>query len=339
MTSDLDLDVDDPGVFDHRYADVNGIRMHYIDEGEGPLVILLHGFPFLWYLWRHQIKVLAAAGYRVVAPDQRGYGQTDAPDVADEYDMTYLVGDVVGLVKAVGAESAILVGHDFGSWVGYNCLAMRPDLFRGLFMMCSPSSPRPAISPVEGFKNFPADLEFYQEYFSRPDSATEIMQDIRGYITGIYYSVSGACTDDEQWRAFWKKGVERFEDTYTIPETLPPFMNERVMDYVVGEFERRGIQGPLNWYAAQDSTWRHTSFLDGVVVRQPAVFLTGDRDPSAKPLFGTNRQADALAGLPTTYPNLQKIITLTGVGHTPPDEKPAEVNEALLEFLESVRHV
>jgi pimeloyl-ACP methyl ester carboxylesterase len=274
-----------------------------------------------------------------VAPDQRGYGQSDAPTDVEEYDQTHLVGDVVGLMKALGEESAILVGHDFGSWVGYYGLAMRPDRFRGLFMMCSPPSPRPAISPVEAVKSFPEDLVFYQEYLSRPGTADEIMQDIRGYLTGVYYSVSGACSDDEQWRAFWQKDTERFEDTYTVPTTLPPFMSQPAVDYVVSEFSRRGIQGALNWYTALDSTWRHTSFLDGVIVRQPAVFLTGDRDPSAKPLFGTNRQAEALASLPTTFPNLQEVITLKGVGHAPPDENPAEVNPALLRFLEGLKDV
>lgn len=331
--------VDDPQVFNHRFADVNGIRLHYVDEGEGPLVILLHGFPYLWYLWRNQIKVLAAAGYRVVAPDLRGYGQSDAPTDMDEYDQTHVVGDVVGLMKALGEESAILVGQDFGSWVGYYCLAMRPDLFRGVFMMCSPPSPRPAISPVEAFKSFPEDLVFYQQYFARPGTADEIMQDIRGYLTGVYYSLSGACSDDEQWRALWQKDTERFADTYTVPTTLPAFMSQPAMDYVVSEFSRRGIQGALNWYAALDSTWRHTSFLDGVTVWQPAVFLTGDRDPSAKPLFGTNRQAEALASLHTTFPNLQEVITLKGVGHVPPEEKPAEVNQALLSFLEGLQDV
>lgn len=331
--------VDDPQAFKHRFAEVNGIRLHYVDEGEGPLVILLHGFPFLWYLWRHQIKFLADAGYRVVAPDLRGYGQTDAPTEVDDYDQTHIVGDVVGLMSALAEKSAVLVGQDFGSWVGYYCVAMRPELFTGLFMMCSPPSPRPAISPVEAFKSFPEDLDFYQDYFMRRGTAAEISKDLRGYLTGIYYSTSGACTDEEQWSAFWQKGTERFEDTYTVPTSLPEFMSEGGMNYVVEEFTRRGIQGALNWYAALDPTWQHTSFLDGAVVRHPAVFLTGSRDPSAKPLFGTNRQAAAHAALYTTFPNLQEIITLEGVGHTPPDEAPDEVNAALLNFLHGLNDV
>lgn len=130
--------VDDPQGFDHRFADVNGIRMHYVEEGKGPLVILLHGYPFLWYLWRHQIKDVAAAGYRVVAPDQRGYGQTQCPEEVNLYDMTHVVGDVVGLIKALDSKSAVLVDQDWGSPVVYNTTLMRPDLVRGVVMMCSP---------------------------------------------------------------------------------------------------------------------------------------------------------------------------------------------------------
>jgi pimeloyl-ACP methyl ester carboxylesterase len=247
--------------------------------------------------------------------------------------MTHMVGDVVGLMKALGEESVILVGQDAGTRIGHYCLQLRPELFRGLFMICSPPEPRGPVSPREAFKNFPQEMVFYQEYFARPGVADEIMKDIRGYLTGVYYSTSGACSDDEQWRALWHKDTERFEDTYTVPQTLPPFLSQQAMDYVVSEFTRRGIQGALNLYAALDLTWRVTSFLDGVVVHHPAVFLNGDRDPSAKPLFGTDRQAGALAALPTTFPNLQAIITLKGVGHTPPDEAPAEVNRHLLHFL------
>ena len=132
MNSAIEKNVDDPQAFDHRFAAVNGIRLHYVEEGQGPLVMLLHGYPFLWYLWRHQIKVLAAAGYRVVALDQRGYGQSDCPEDVDAYDITHLVGDVVGLMKALDSDSAVLVGQDWGSPVAYHTALMRPDLVRGV---------------------------------------------------------------------------------------------------------------------------------------------------------------------------------------------------------------
>ena len=150
--SDAKTNVEDPKSFSHHFATTNGIRMHYVEEGQGPLVLLLHGYPFLWYLWRHQIKVLAAAGYRVVAPDQRGYGQTDGPQDVDAYDMTRLVGDVVGLMNTLDSTSAVLVGQDWGSPVAYHVALMRPDLVRGVLMMCAPPTARGAIRPSDAMK-------------------------------------------------------------------------------------------------------------------------------------------------------------------------------------------
>ncbi len=125
-------DIDDPQGFDHRFADVNGIRLHYVEEGQGPLVLLVHGFPFLWYLWRHQIRALAAAGYRVLALDMRGYGQSGCPDAVDAYDISWLAGDIIGLMNALNEKSAFLVGQDWGSPIVYNTALMRPGLFRGV---------------------------------------------------------------------------------------------------------------------------------------------------------------------------------------------------------------
>jgi epoxide hydrolase A/B len=193
---------DDPQRFRHHVAAVNGIRLHYVEEGQGPLVILLHGYPFLWYLWRHQIKALAAAGYRVVAPDQRGYGQTDGPQDADSYDITHLVGDVVGLMKALDRTSAVLVGQDWGTPVDYYTTLMRPDLVRGVLMMCSPPDTRGAIRPSEGMKRLFTDkgLNFSQSYFAQPEATTEIMRDVRRFLLGVFYSTSGYCPVEKQWQ-------------------------------------------------------------------------------------------------------------------------------------------
>jgi pimeloyl-ACP methyl ester carboxylesterase len=187
MNTAIEKNVDDPQAFDHRFAAVNGIRLHYVEEGQGPLVILLHGYPFLWYLWRHQIKVLAAAGYRVVALDQRGYGQSDCPEDIDAYDITHLVGDVVGLIKALDSDPAVLVGQDWGSPVAYNTALMRPDLVRGVVMMCSPPSARGAIRPSDAMKAFQEKgIEFYQSYIARPEAGAEIMRDVRRFLLGLF---------------------------------------------------------------------------------------------------------------------------------------------------------
>lgn len=334
MTASVSL-ADDPQIFNHQFADVNGIRMHYVDEGEGPLVLLLHGYPFLWYLWRHQIKTLAAAGYRVVALDQRGYGQTDCPQNVDSYDILHLVGDVVALINMLGSPSAVVIGHDWGSPVVYHVALMRPDLVRGVLMMCTPPSARGRMRPSEAMKRVYGDLNFYQSYFAQPEADAEIMRDLRRFLLGVFYSTSGYCPIDKQWRAAWKRS-EAFSDTYTIPKTLPPHLSQQALDYYVSEFTRTGIRPANNWYAAIDVSWENTSFLDGAIVGKPALFLTGDRDPSLRPLFGIDRQGPALASLKVNFRDMRDLIMMPGVGHTPPEERPEEINTIVLKFLDDI---
>lgn len=329
--------IDDPRGFNHKFAKVNGIGMHYVEEGQGPLVILLHGYPFLWYLWRHQIKALASAGYCVVAPDQRGYGQTDCPSSVDAYDITQIVGDVVGLMKNLDSKSAVLVGQDWGSPVVYNATLMRPDLVRGVVMMCAPPSARGVIPPSDVMKRMYADkgINFYQSYFAEPEATTEIMRDLRRFLLGVFYSTSGSCPADKQWRWVWKS-PEPFSETYCVPATLPPHLSQQALDYYVAEFMRTGIQPANNWYVALDKSWENTSFLDGAIVQQPALYLGGERDPSTRNLLGIDRQGLAHKSLKTNFRDMREIVMLPGVGHTPPEERPEEVNMIVLKFLKDI---
>ncbi len=329
-------DEDDPGRFRHRFTQVNDIRLHYVEQGDGPLVLLLHGYPFLWYIWRHQIGSLAAGGFRVVALDQRGYGQSDCPPDVGSYDVTHLVGDVVGLMRALSAEPAVLVGQDWGSPVAYYTALMRPELVRGIVMMCSPPDargPMPPSKAMEGFKK--NGLDFYQSYLAQPEAGEEIMADLRRFLLGVFYSTSGYCPPDQQWRWAWKAS-EAFSATYTVPPTLPPHLSQQALDYYFAQFSHTGIQPANKWYAAVDSSWENTSFLDGATVRQPAIFIGGDQDPSAKPLFGVDRQRHALSSLRTNFPDLRDVVTLPGVGHSPPEERPEDVNGIILEFLKDI---
>jgi pimeloyl-ACP methyl ester carboxylesterase len=323
-----DPKVDDPSAYTHKFVQANGIRIHYVEEGTGPLVILLHGVPFLWYLWRHQIRPLAAAGYRVVVPDLRGYGQTDGPQAKD---MTLLVGDVVGLMQALGETSAVIIGQDGGTLIGHACLQMRLDLFRGLFMMCTPPAARGAVKPSLAAKGTYKDLVFYQGYVLRPGTMEQL--DVHDFLKGIYYSTSGAVTESERWRWVWTKD-KTFTDTYTVPKALPPHLSQQALDYYVSEFTRAGLRPAFDIYAALgDRNWEVTSFLEGVVIRQPAVFVTGALDPSVMPNYGIDRQGPVLAALPKLYSNLEMFKPIPGVGHTPPEEAPQLVTEMLLKFL------
>jgi pimeloyl-ACP methyl ester carboxylesterase len=327
--------IDDPADFHHCKAEINGIRIHYVDEGSGPLVVLLHGFPFLWYLWRHQIRALAAAGYRVIAPDQRGYGQSDCPGDVQAYDMTKLVGDVVGLINASGQGSAVVIGQDWGSPVAYNAALMRPDLVRAVVMICTPPQARGARKPSLALRAALGTKGYYQDYFARAEAEVEITRELRRFLLGIYYSTSGSCREEEQWRWAWNES-ESFFDTITIPEALPDYLSPEAFDYYLSEFSRTGIRSALNWYRAIDDGWQNTSFLDGAVVRQPSLFMTGARDPALKSIFGIDRQGPAFASLPKNFVALRDILSIPGAGHTPPEEAPQFVNDAILGFLRTI---
>src|SRR5260370_5621391 len=163
----------------HRFVTTNGIRMHYVEAGRGPLVVLCHGFPESWYSWRHQIGALADAGFHVVAPDQRGYGRTEAPDDVTRYTLLDLVGDVVGLIDALGEERAVVVGHDWGAPVAWHTALLRPDRVRGVSGLSVPYRPRGTASPIAAMR---AGLGegFYQVYFQQPGVAeAELERDVR----------------------------------------------------------------------------------------------------------------------------------------------------------------
>lgn len=324
------LDADDPAAFNHCFADVNDIRMHYIDEGQGPLVILLHGFPYLWYMWRRQIGPLAEAGFRVVVPDQRGFGQTDRPDAVEAYDMSQSVGDVVGLMTALGETSAVIVGHDLGAWVAQAAAMLRPDLFQGLVMFNTPVPPRGKVKPTVGLREMAKGRVYHHLYFQQIDKPDrEFASDPRKTLRSIYYSVSGSAVGAERWRLFVEAG-EPILNAFTEPKDFPSWLSARAIDYYVDEYTRTGFTGAINYYRCRDRNWEITSFLDGAVVQQPSMFIGGAADPSLEAM----EIRSVYDGLDTYLPGLQKKVLLPGVGHAAAEESVDEVNELLLEFLE-----
>ena len=322
-------DADDPGAFNHCFAEVNGIRMHYVDEGQGPLVILLHGFPYLWYMWRRQIPALAGAGFRVVVPDQRGFGQSDRPESIDAYDISQSVGDMVGLMASLGETSAVIVGHDLGAWVAQAAAMMRPDLFRALVMLNTPVPPRGKIKPTIALQAIAKGRVFHHLYFQevgKPDR--ELAADPRKTLRSVYYSISGDATGNERWRLFLEPG-EPILNSFTEPKELPSWLSARAIDHYVDEYARTGFTGALNHYRCRDRNWEITSFLDGAVVRQPSMFIGGASDPSLEPI----EMRGVYDRLETNLPGLWKKVLLSGVGHSAAEERPDQVNDLLVDFL------
>jgi pimeloyl-ACP methyl ester carboxylesterase len=208
----------------HRFIQVNGIKMHIAEQGQGPLVVLTHGWPELWYSWRHVLPVLAAAGYHAVAPDMRGYGQTDAPPNIEDYTQLQLVGDVVGLVLAIGYEQAVIAGHDLGAMVAHNAAILRPDLFRAAILLSVPYGARTegAVKPTEAMRRrAPAEEQFYQTYFQTPGVAEkEFDTDPKRTLRMLLYSLSGSIPKEHKWRYMF--GVnEKALDGCVDPKQLP----------------------------------------------------------------------------------------------------------------------
>jgi pimeloyl-ACP methyl ester carboxylesterase len=311
----------------HRFVETNGIRMHIAECGEGPLVLLLHGFPESWYSWRHQLPALAAQGFHAVAPDQRGYGQTDAPEAIDQYTQLHLVGDIVGLVNALGEETAFVAGHDWGAPVAWNCGLLRPDIFRAVAGLSVPYSPRGSVKPTTGMKEMAGENFFYILYFQEPGKAEkELEADVRKSQRMFLYSASG---DPEPRSTFRRlpKSATFLEGMMDPGGIWAPWLTEKDLDFFTGEFERAGFRGGLNWYRNVDRTWELMAPFHGAKMPQPAVFIAGDRDGVIA------RSLPALDRLQDVVPNLKGKVLIPGVGHWTQQEAPDEVNAALIGFF------
>ena len=318
----------------HRTIETNGIRLHIASQGEGPLVILCHGFPECWYSWRHQIAALADAGYRAVAPDQRGCGQSDAPEAIDQYDLLHLAGDIVGLVYALGDTRAAIVGHDWGAPVAWTCALLRPDVFESVCLMSVPFLPftMGQPKPTETMKTAFGDMQFYQLYFQEPGKAErELEEDVRASMLKMLHSGSGDASDGQGFRFVFPPGV-RFIDAHPMPSGLPPWLTPKDLDYFTAQFTRTGFRGGLNWYRNLDRDFELAAAFVNSGIRQPAMFIAGEKDVCI------TMYRDAYDALERTVPGLVGKHLLTGAGHWVQQERPSEVNRLLVEFLETARN-
>lgn len=313
----------------HRFVETNGIKMHIAEQGKGPLVILCHGFPELGYSWRHQLPALAESGFHVVAPDQRGYGQTDCPEPIEAYNILQLTSDIVGLVHALGEERAVIAGHDWGSPVAWHCALLRPDIFHALVLFSVPYLPGSweSIPPTEAMKKMAGDKEFYQLYFQEPGKAEkELEEDVRKTMLMFLYSASGDPPPEKRWRFLFNKS-ERFIDSGFVPDSLPAWLTDQDVDIFTQGFERSGFRGGVNWYRNIDRNRELTPFLNGAKIQQPALFVAGEMDG----VIVMYRQP--YDNLETNVPKLKKKVLIPGAGHWIQQERPEEVNKLLIEFL------
>jgi pimeloyl-ACP methyl ester carboxylesterase len=313
----------------HRSIDTNGIRMHIAEQGSGPLVVLLHGFPESWYSWRHQLQALANAGYHVVAPDQRGYGQSDRPLDIQKYTQLHLVGDVIGLLDALGEEQAVVAGHDWGAPIAWTTALMRPDRVRGVVGLSVPYMPRGPVSLLAAVRAALGD-RFYISYFQDVGVAdTELARDVRATIRRLLFSASGDVpVSGEPAQPVVPEGGG-FLDITVEPPALPEWLTEADLDFYVTEFERTGFTGGLNWYRTIDISWELMAPFQGARVSPPALFIAGERDL----VVNFPGMDQLIPNLKVFVPHLKRTLLLPGCGHWTQQERPAEVNAAMIEFL------
>lgn len=312
----------------HRIVETNGIRMHVAEAGEGPLVLMCHGWPESWYSWRHQLRALADAGFHAVAPDQRGYGQTDAPEAIDQYTLFHLTGDLVGLLDALGEEQAVVAGHDWGAPVAWHAALIRPDRFRAVVAL---SVPRTGRGPVRPSTVMPQteDAVFYQMYFQTPGVAeAEFERDVRSTMRRVLMGISGdAPSEGGSVGMVPREGG--FLSRTVDPPTLPAWLTEEDLDFYTGEFSRTGFRGGLNWYRNIDRNWELTAPYAGAQVTVPALFVAGERDL----VLAFRGVQQVLERQTELVPNLRGTVLLPGCGHWTQQERPEEVNAAMIDFL------
>jgi pimeloyl-ACP methyl ester carboxylesterase len=310
-----------------RSLAVNGIQMHIVEEGTGPLAICCHGWPELGHSWRHQIPALVQAGYRVVVPDMRGFGKTEAPLEIDQYSILHMVGDIVALVHALGEKQAVIIGHDWGAPIAWTCAMVRPDVFPKVIAMSVPHRPRGPAPPIKILKQ-QGMHNYYWCYFQTPGVAeAEFERDVSITMRKIIYGVSGDVPIDRENPLMVPEGGG-FLDKLVVPAQLPKWTSEADVSVFIHEYKRTGFRGGLNWYRNLDRNWELTAPWDGAVINQPALFIAGTRDP----VIAGKRGAAAIEVMQKAVPNVQKVM-IEGAGHWIQQERPAEVNAAVLAFL------
>lgn len=301
-----------------------------LDVGSGPAVLFLHGWPESARCWRHQLTALAAAGFRALAYDQRGYADASRPPEIEAYGMDQLVGDAVAVLDALEIDQAVVVGHDWGAPVAYHCALLRPDRFVAVAGLSVPYAPRGAVSLPRLLAMAGQTGNYINHFQAEGVAERELEADIAAALRRIYYSGSGDMPAGTHWRPVLADG-QGFLDTASEPpaDWDPPWLPPEELAHLVAAFRRSGFRGGLNWYRNLERNWRWGAFLHGAPITAPSLFIAGDRDGVIR-MPGHEPTPERLA---RALPNLRGFHLIEGAGHWVQQEAPEAVNAALLAFL------
>ncbi len=311
-----------------RRVETNGISLNIAEQGEGPLVLMLHGFPESWYSWRHQFSALAEAGYHAVAPDMRGYGESDKPFEIEAYNQVEVVNDIIGLIPALGHETAVVFGHDWGAPTAWSCALNHPDKVSAVGALSVPFRPRGDSPPLSSIKAIFKDRFFYQLYFQEPGKAeAELEKDPSLTIRKFYHMASGEM--NTSLLSEKSADADLLSDLPDPRTEMGPWISEEDVSFYANEFRQSGFRGPLSYYRNMDLTWELTKNSPRQI-SQPALVVAGERDGVIL------MAADALKELDKHVTDLRVNKLIPKIGHWTQQEAPDEVNQALIQFLEEI---
>jgi pimeloyl-ACP methyl ester carboxylesterase len=313
-----------------RLLRLEGIQLKLIEAGDGPLVLLVHGFPELAISWTAQIAALSEAGYHVLAPDMRGYGGSDKPAGTEAYGLQNLVGDLVALVEAVGDTRAVIIGHDWGASIAWQAALMRPDVFHAVAGLSVPFQPRRAKGPpteVMAYMSRKAGLgDLYINRFQAPDAHLAFEADPAEALAKIFWAFDGSTPSADQATGFIPPDQDLL-DTIPAPPHLPPWFRQDHFQSYVRAFAQGGFKGPFDWYRNIDANWASTAEMQDRKITVPALFMVGECDPT-RHYTGTQE-----AGMAEWIEDLRGHRVLPKAGHWLQQEQPEAVNAALIAFL------
>lgn len=316
----------------HHHAKINGINMHYVEQGSGLPIVLCHGFPHLWFSWHRQITALANAGYRVIAPDMRGMGQTDAPAEVEAYDIDHITGDLVGLLDHLGLQRAVFAGLDFGAFAVYDLALRHPERVIAVIGLENPAAPHnPDEPPLTEYRRIAEQHFLHIEYFRQPPRADrELAAQPRLFLHKVFYTLSGDC---DFFKMFNYPPGTSYLDAMEEPPALPwPWLSELELEFFVSEYSRTGFTGGLNWYRSFDLKWEQRRPYEGVQSAVPAYFIGSENDVDLEGFHGD----DPIAQMRAIFPDLRRVEMIPGAGHMVQLEASDQVNSLMLAYLEEI---
>ncbi|PCC97525.1 alpha/beta fold hydrolase [Halopseudomonas pelagia] len=312
---------------EHQILDLNGIQLSLYSAGptQGPVVWLLHGFPECWYSWRHQISALSDAGYRVFAPEMRGYGASSAPRDPAQYDLITLCGDIQAAMDLLGHTQVAMIGHDWGAPIAWHLALLEPERVNVVGALSVPFGGRPKKPAIGMIRELYQDRFHYMLYFQKPGLAeAEMAEDIPRTMRVMMHGMSGTAGGSTLVQD--KPADARWLDDRIDPGVPPQWCSPEAFQVYVETFERSGFHGPVNWYRNFERNWERTEPLAGKQIEQPALFIIGDADPVGE------LESYTIKKMPNVVPRVEQHV-IANCGHWIQCEKPEAINQLLLEFL------